>query len=292
MRQLGLACHNAHDTNQKMPPGVGGYTHPFSLSDPNPSSFATVFMFLLPYVEQDNLYKTAFNDPAAGIAGLFPNYNGAYKQAVKTYICPSDPSVDSSGTVDLSTVITDTPGPWGACSYAANAQVFCTMQTDAPYFNPDGTTNSQYGKYENSQYYAEIPRSFPDGTSNTILFAEKYARCVLGDGSTNSKNGGSLWAYWNVLGGGPPHFGPFHAGFATWYFDNGAQSTGQNSKFKLQPNPYLGNCDPLFASTGHSGGMNVTLADGSVRSLSAGISGVTWWEAVTPSDGHVLGSDW
>jgi len=34
------------------------------------------------------------------------------------------------------------------------------------------------------------------------------------------------------------------------------------------------------------------LADGSVRGVSPGLSGATWWAAVTPADGEVLGSDW
>ena len=38
--------------------------------------------------------------------------------------------------------------------------------------------------------------------------------------------------------------------------------------------------------------MNVGLADGSVRFLSTGMSGTTWWSAVTPAGGEVLGNDW
>ncbi|HEV3236122.1 MAG TPA: H-X9-DG-CTERM domain-containing protein, partial [Gemmataceae bacterium] len=42
----------------------------------------------------------------------------------------------------------------------------------------------------------------------------------------------------------------------------------------------------------HTGTMNVALGDGSVRGLSTGMSGVTWWAACTPAGGEVLGSDW
>jgi prepilin-type processing-associated H-X9-DG protein len=48
----------------------------------------------------------------------------------------------------------------------------------------------------------------------------------------------------------------------------------------------------FLAVSSHSGGMNVALGDGSVRFLSAGISGNTWWTAVVPDDGLVLGNDW
>jgi prepilin-type processing-associated H-X9-DG protein len=59
--------------------------------------------------------------------------------------------------------------------------------------------------------------------------------------------------------------------------------------FQVQPLPYLSSCDPARRSTGHTGGRNVALADGS---LAAGMSATTWWAACTPNGGEVLGSDW
>jgi hypothetical protein len=38
--------------------------------------------------------------------------------------------------------------------------------------------------------------------------------------------------------------------------------------------------------------MQVALGDASVRTLSGGMSGATWWAACTPSQGDVLGGDW
>jgi hypothetical protein len=38
--------------------------------------------------------------------------------------------------------------------------------------------------------------------------------------------------------------------------------------------------------------MEVGLADGSVRFVSASISGETWWAACTPAGDEVLGPDW
>jgi prepilin-type processing-associated H-X9-DG protein len=67
---------------------------------------------------------------------------------------------------------------------------------------------------------------------------------------------------------------------------------GPGSKFQHQPTPFVGNCDPTRAATAHPGGIQVGLADGSVRTLSPSVSGTTWWHAVTPSGGEVLGSDW
>ncbi|MBV9125201.1 MAG: hypothetical protein JO112_17735, partial [Planctomycetes bacterium] len=132
--------------------------------------------------------------------------------------------------------------------------------------------------------------------SNTILFAEKYAQC------SNSiwKRGGNYWAY-SVLSSpalpppmSPPPM-PFYPGFEISFFaaaPGGATAIGPASMFQLQPSPFLGNCDPLRASTPHTGGMVVGLGDASVRTVSPGISPNTWWYACTPSGGEVLPSDW
>jgi prepilin-type processing-associated H-X9-DG protein len=46
------------------------------------------------------------------------------------------------------------------------------------------------------------------------------------------------------------------------------------------------------ATSPHTGGINVGMADGSVRMLSSGVSAATWFAACTPGGGEVLGSDW
>jgi len=86
---------------------------------------------------------------------------------------------------------------------------------------------------------------------------------------------------------------PFYPGFETTFFlPASGTAAGPASKFQIQPTPFLSNCDPYRASTGHTGGMQVCLADASVRSLSDGISPNTWWWACTPMGGETLASDW
>src|SRR5262249_18691876 len=125
------------------------------------------------------------------------------------------------------------------------------------------------------------------GTSNTVLYAEKTALC---SSISMALDGGNLWAYCasGVFPLPPPMEPPYkryHSSFA-----GGPYATGPGSIFQVQPTP--GNCDPTRASTAHAGGMMVCLADGSVRTLAPSLSGATWWAAVTPSGGEVLGPDW
>ena len=84
---------------------------------------------------------------------------------MQTFVSPADPS-NPSGQV----VITGSPTPinnglWGTASYAYNPRVFRAASVG-------------------------IGRSFPDGTSNTLLFTEKYQICGNGPGL------GTIQNYW------------------------------------------------------------------------------------------------
>jgi len=113
-----------------------------------------------------------------------------------------------------------------------------------------------------------MPASFPDGTSTTIGIAEKYMRC----GGVSP-----LWAHGNWDYNWLP-------AFVTGY------SYGPGSVFQSVPTD--AQCDHFRAQSPHMSGMNVCMIDGSVRNITAGISGNTWWAVCTPDVGDIPGSDW
>ena len=101
LKQLGLAIHNYESTYGILP---AAYTVlPTADPDPNaqfagPRKGLSLLANLLPYVEQDNLYrqldatKSEFNTANIPPNGPHSGNNFAYAQTVKTYLCPSDPT--------------------------------------------------------------------------------------------------------------------------------------------------------------------------------------------------------
>ena len=269
LKQLALGCHNAHDTAGKFPPQFG-YSQPNNRS----GDFGTLFFHLLPYIEQGGLWNRALiattDTTPPGIPPTWPIYppNTPYfRQAgshdsrftvggetIATFICPSDPSIPPRD-----------PWGWGRGSYASNFRVFGRGDPTAP------TCFDWYTDAKLTPWMGQpgLQRSFPDGTSATILFAEKYGSC----NSDTVPRGGNMWARWDCADYWQPTFG--------------AWVTGPGSLFQVTPTPYNSSaCVHYLPQSGHTGGMNVSLADGSVRNLSAGTSGTVWWSLCTPAGGE------
>jgi prepilin-type N-terminal cleavage/methylation domain-containing protein len=281
MKQIGLAAHYYHDTNGHFPPGIG--YHPAGTN----GAFGTTWFHLLPYLEQGDLYRSAlgsvpFPAPAGPTVVHYPGNGNVYSQKVAGFICPSDPSVEPTGVVMIQGY------SFGVSCYAPNALV----NTQSDFSTDPPTTITVQGRTN--------VLAITDGASNTIYHAEKYARCSNATLPPAFQDGGTAWAYttsplfpWQP----PPMVLPgkaFQPGFAIpGLAARGAPNAiGPGSKFQVRPTPFLGNCDPTRAATAHPGGIVVGMADGSVRTLSPNMSGATWWSAVTPSGGEVLGADW
>ena len=333
MKQMALACHTMHDAFGKLPPLTGPYASGTfwtnDTTDPNQGNgpcWNTPFYWMLPFIEQDNLYRTAAIPANYGGSGNEQGYaawvnvtNGdpasAWRQPIKTYQCPSDPSMPSDGVgIDVYMITgnaNDTGGPWidgpvGLTSYAANAQVFGKVETGA-----------FAGYLSDWQGQARIPGDFQDGTSQTILFAEKYALCgnknydifpldlpPAPDGTWWYPDpGGHLaanaWAWWQTDASTPC--------FVTtqpraWYPDPNnpsfMQPIGPKSIFQVQPvytvtyDPVAApnGCDFSRASSGHSGGINLAFADGSVHFVASTVGANVWWSLCTPNGGEIIDS--
>jgi hypothetical protein len=254
LKQLGIAMHNCNDTMGALPPLVG----PFPQTQAVPVAYYNTALFwILPYIEQENLYKSAATSVNGMTVYLVPVDGTIDGVVVGTFRCPSDSSCPGGKT----------GGYHGVGNYGTNALVFSAG------LNANMTVTNSVGT-------PHIPASFPDGTSSTILFAERYCEC------SNSADGagGSGWARQNP---NPSTYGAYF----NYLGSHGSGGPTFNPPFQLQPRAN-GGCSYKSPSTPHPGGIQVGLADGSVRTVARGISPATWWAACTPAAGDLLGPDW
>ena len=254
LKQMSLALHSCNDAVGTLPPLVGRFPKQTGNAE-------TLHFWLLPYIEQNNLYQSAATGTTYA-PDTTPAGNEAAAATVKPYLCPSDPSEDSGGHAIGGQAILPSGKEATSTNYAANGLIFGTNFTVNPPSNlPAG-----------GEGYAQIPKTFQDGQSNTIVFAEKYAYC-------GANNQGSVW-YRNNFSS---TYGP--------YFN--VRLGGPTYSFQVQPSPYTGpNCEYRIPTTAHTSGILVGLGDGSVRLVNQGVSTQTWWAACTPAGGETLGSDW
>lgn len=140
LKQMSIAAIHCNDVHKMLPPGVGYFPNKGASPGP-PSNQGTVFYFLLPYLEQDNIYNTTKG-------ASYTARDGAGGPAVvPTFLAPGDPSLSGNNLVTTSIGgqptypfkptlppvpfqprenpwVNGTPAPMGACSYAANGFVF------------------------------------------------------------------------------------------------------------------------------------------------------------------------
>lgn len=189
---------------------------------------------------------------------------GQYNRVIKTYICPSDPSISNG----MNTTQHGGAMYWAASCYGGNNYVFGDP--------PAGRTFPLGRK--------DLNASVPDGLSNTVFYAELYGTCGNGGNLHGTSTWGSLWADANAIW--RPGFN-LGSGKGGW----GVTTYPLSPMFQVQPH-YVNNCNPLVPQSPHTGGINVCLGDGSVRFLAMSIDAVTWARAADPRDGAPLGSNW
>jgi prepilin-type N-terminal cleavage/methylation domain-containing protein/prepilin-type processing-associated H-X9-DG protein len=289
LKQIALATIHCADTHDHMlPPSLGLY--PTIGAQVNNNGNGGLLFHIMPFMEQQNMYQDSLipstlnpnsydgrnnGDPTTGIhtysqwgGGGSPSEPWLPQASVKSYTCPSD-----------STLTQNDPnwGKGGQASYGLNGQLF---------LGGGGWDTVANGGWIWGSGGVLYPSAITDGTSTTMMFTEK----MFGPG-VDPAIAGTPWCpkpagntadpenFW-------PDWGP-----ELFCADCGNEPLGPASLFQQAPNK-IRQFSECLPSSPHSGGINVALADGSVHFVANGISGTTWWYAVTPAGGEVLGSDW
>jgi prepilin-type N-terminal cleavage/methylation domain-containing protein len=283
LKQIALAVHNHSDARSQQLP---------FLTDTTPGTFTgnhlvSMFYMLLPYIEQEALYRMYDRNNPSSYYLDSATSPGLASTIIPLYLCPSDNTNPTNSTYTCWTYVVPAPpipyqatytGRYACGNYSANGMVF--------------RSNS-----------ARLPFSMPDGTSNTIMFAENYQVC------NNS------YVFWGYGSNGPAcasyAFLPLGQGGTTGRFapDSplrinsarqvygklGLDTAGPGTVTKAVPFqvvPSQAECDSSLPQTSHAAGLPVAMADGSVRVVSGGVSQLTFWAATTPHGNDALGSDW
>jgi prepilin-type N-terminal cleavage/methylation domain-containing protein len=286
LKQLTLAAHNIHDVYDQFPcaykPWWAQATYPATGPYPTPPlTDSNLFMLLLPYIEQNNLYNIVYSSniqddmlhPNPSLNNQIPG-----SQIIKPFLAPLDASA-GSGTIvsplynDFGLNPPDNP-PLAVASYAANFEVFALQGSNWDYVYP---TDPNYWYSEAAYNWTKSLKltGITDGTTNTIAFCERFASCpdILNTWDPNIKNSANFW--W----GNNYYFG---AGYMPFFY----RIYGL-PEFRVTPST----CTMYRVQALADGIVQVALCDGSVRGLSSGVSLAAWQLLCNPIDGQVL-PDW
>jgi prepilin-type N-terminal cleavage/methylation domain-containing protein/prepilin-type processing-associated H-X9-DG protein len=325
LKQIALANHNYHNDNGKLPVGcyipyaADGYHNTQDITFPFGPNWA---IYILPYIEQDNVFKTvnvfAYPGPIANIYD-WTNYDRSWRAlrgfTIKTYLCPADPN-NRQPYIDPSGVDAPAEVGWARGNYAAT----CGF-TDSDH-TTDGGNAVGNNPFDGSASDGVVPgnpanpplskgpifffsttgnngtrlEEITDGTSNTIMFNEVRA----GIGPLDSRG---VWAI------GHPGSSLTEAGrnynptpnntldspdgqtfgdelqncYKFWYYGLGAQQG-----MGCFPNTTGDQMNSAMARSAHTAGVNCAFADGSVHFIKNSIDQFTWCILQSKNDGQVI----
>jgi len=261
LKQIGLACHNYHDTNGKLPPGtrwdaaLNYYAENWAIE-------------ILPYVEQQALFnqyvKTAQN---------YSSTNQPVVQAsVKTYNCPSDmnagqlqtPESGNGSGSGIQYRVSSYRAVGGMTNKVGDGNAFWDINAPSIGSNLRGPLHLT-GVAGLSQ---ESIAAMPDGTSNTLLAGEFATR-------TNVRRA-SFWGY---------SYTSYSISTVTGIV--GGQVYMTNDYTACTNTGDINNCKRAFGSF-HTSGMNWVMCDGSVRFMPTSTDPVVLGAMATIANNEVI----
>lgn len=256
LKQIALGSHTYHQANDQFPPWsyVDQQTIPARYISKN------FFYSILPYIEQDAVARLGIViTPAQYQEQYF--YTPLQSTPVKVFLNPCDPFAPANGLV--------------VETYAANPDTTYAIAGFAVNSSALGVWSRNNGVVSSTSRKVTLSSGFPDGSSNTVLLAERYGKWQEEEYFENEDEEGNYSdGYMTVTRSNP------------W----GASQFDMNAQIQVRPD--LDQVIGWFVHSPRAAGPLVALADGSVRLVNSAITPVTWRRSLDPKDGQPMGSDW
>ncbi len=268
-----MALHNYHETGGALPKGgtqspAGGYGH-------------SMWILLLPFLEQDNLYKKLdLTGATNGNTGLVYNgtnvANGAVlsDKLISTLLCPSSP-------LPKFVLVGSTPGQ-GVMSptytgVSGAVDHYSLLDRDGESYAHSGKGKISRGGVLLSHVNKKLT-DIKDGTSSTIGVAEQSDFCV--DVNKAKIDCRSDFGHSLAMGPGPA------AENRNWNLTSVRYKINDKTwENKGVSEVYYGQNRPLQSA--HTGGINAVFMDGGVRFLTDSLSLQTLYNLSNIDDGKV-----
>jgi prepilin-type processing-associated H-X9-DG protein len=315
LKQIGLAYHNYHDINYKLPPAVM-YQLGANTTGTDSFNFGPNWaVLILPYIEQRALYSSVADSIARymntpGEQG-WRSIRGAH---IPTYLCPSDRGYET--TFDGSA----NAGPgWARGNYGANtgpSRFGNTSTTSSPTTTTDAYGNVYFGTTYNSSpqlpllpfwctpaagytfgplmgngptgenfAYSLTDISSMDGAANTILIDELR----IGPDSSDRRGTWALGCAGASLSSG--NGWTMHPGPNAMVLPGDNVEGATNDVAGGMPAATNTRSWNVTARSRHTGGVNAGMCDGSVRFVTNNITWLNWFLLHSVNDGLALGAD-
>jgi prepilin-type N-terminal cleavage/methylation domain-containing protein/prepilin-type processing-associated H-X9-DG protein len=269
LKQIGVGLHSYHDTHKAFPSG--------HQTKPGSTYYANWAIFLLPYVEQDNLYRLYDNtkknfDPQ--------NMQLVNQVFVQVYSCPSDINANKLIVPETVPNSGDPNPPYMTGSYRGMGGVTCDPASHWAGYPSEGIELMQRCPQNRGLFHTdgtetglkpERIANIKDGTSYTLMVGERTTKTHV-----------SRTTFW--------------ANSFNLYSVSGAYSESANLLndydlcHSIVGDADIANCKYGWGSF-HDGIINFVMADGHVQPINTSINMQTFMALATIAAGEVIPSD-